>query len=211
MADDDDTSAHRPHLDRRFLRVRVNACSRSKSSHAPRFGEKLGQKRGATFFIAGPMVDYGVVPFEMMVRDADLIVACPLSVGRTYLSNDEREMYTEYVAAPTKIFAQRHSTAKSTPGPNPILIKHWGGRTEIEGVEVIAEEGVLRLLPTDVPLILFLLYDGATNRYRVYAHSIGAVAVEGTRVRPLFQKSFDTQRFEGMHYQQFVRAVIQNR
>ena len=113
-------------------------------------------------------------------------------------------MYTDYVVAPTRVFLQGRSPVGQRPGPNPLIVKQWGGRMIIEGTQVIVEDSTLPLLPTDVPIVLFVVFDDKDQCYHVYNDSAGAMAVHGTKVKPLHKPPAGLERFVGMGYANFV-------
>src|SRR5947208_15967483 len=72
------------------------------------------------------------LPFEHVVRDADLIVHCSLKKIRTYLSDTQMELFTDYQVIPFTVIAQRQLRASQRPGTQmPIVVRQWGGETTI--------------------------------------------------------------------------------
>jgi hypothetical protein len=127
-----------------------------------------------------------VIPLTLdeMVRRSELIVEGTLRVRRTYLSDDQQWIYTEYEVTPSIILANRQRVAAKRPGrPETIMLKQSGGRMVVNGLEVVAEEHQFRLLPTEEPIFLFLTDKDQDGTYEV-VDGAGAVVVRDSQVKP---------------------------
>jgi hypothetical protein len=126
-----------------------------------------------------------VIPLSLgeMVRRAELILEGTLRVRRTYLSDDQTWIYTEFDVLPSTVFIHRRSGPAKRPGPEIIVLKQSGGRMTVSGLEVIAEESQFRLLPTGEPVFLFLSDDDRDSVYEVVGGA-GAIVARDSQMRP---------------------------
>jgi hypothetical protein len=59
-----------------------------------------------------------------MAQAADLIVRGTVGPGRTYLSADQKNLYTDYLVTPRRVLAPRASEASSAPAAAaPMIVK----------------------------------------------------------------------------------------
>src|SRR5262249_41419361 len=82
-------------------------------------------------------VEWALPKLDDAVRDADLIVRGTLTELKTYLSADERTLYTDYIVTPSALVAARQvaggPTLTAPTAPAPIVVRVWGGETTIDG------------------------------------------------------------------------------
>jgi len=123
-----------------------------------------------------------------MVQAADLIVLGTVGTGKTYLSADQRDLYTDYLVTPRRVLAQR-IPAQSSPraAAAPIIVKRWGGQIVLNGVSVTQEEHDLRTFQSGDDLLLLLMYDKTDGKYRLYGGISGAFSVSNGRVVSLLK------------------------
>ncbi len=154
--------------------------------------------------------DHIVLPLRDMVQRSDLILQALVRPRRTYLSDNQSWLYTEFEATPIRILAQpRPRVPQQQPGPSPILIEQSGGSAVFNGVEVIVRDSEFHLLPTGEPLVLFLTYDEKNDRYRLLG-SASAFAVRASRIVPLLKSHVVEAEFGGIPYDQFIRDIQEN-
>ncbi len=146
------------------------------------------------------------LPFDALAREADTIVYGTVTALRTYLSDDQREVLTDYEVTPIQVVAQRVVKPSPTPGPQPIVITQWGGQLTIDGVQVTAEDHNLPMLPAGVPLVLFLTSSAKGGRH-AGDDIMKAFAVDGVRMRPLSKPPLALERFKGVELGQFLKEV----
>ena len=123
---------------------------------------------------------------EEMVPKADLIVHGTVELRNTYLSADQRDLYTDYLVTPLRVFAQRTPQVATAPGaPLPIVLKRWGGQTVLNGVSVTVEDRDLRQFRSGDELVLVLVYDSADGKYQLAGDISGAFSVSRGQILPL--------------------------
>ena len=131
-----------------------------------------------------------VASFESAIRDADLIVQGSVRKLKTYMTNDQMQLYTDFEVLPTSTILARRSLGSTRPGQvTSIVIRMWGGETEINGLPVTFQNTNFPELPTDRPLLLLLKYRDDVEKYELYDNA-WALALKGGRtleplVRPM--------------------------
>jgi hypothetical protein len=141
-----------------------------------------------------------------MVASSDLVLVGTLEQSRVYLSDDQTELYTEYRINPTEVVVQRKPQVSASPGAQPILMRQWGGRTEIGGVEVNVIDSNLAPLPTGVPLVL-LLTRAADGVYELVGVSDGAFSARGGKVRAMRYPPTGAEKYREMTLGLFVAEL----
>ena len=132
-------------------------------------------------YVTSRITEMAPPPFETIVKSADLIVHGSLKKLRTYLSADQRTLYTDFEVVPTNTIAGSAISANAKPGPSPLILRQWGGETEIDGVLVkITEEG-FPLLPVDQPLLLILRFNADAGKYEIAGTFGGAFQLQQGR------------------------------
>jgi hypothetical protein len=137
-------------------------------------------------------------PFEPLVAEADLIVHATVTPIRTYLSADQREVFTDYAVSPIRMLFKRNVDASATPGVvASIVMTAWGGRMTVEGVEVVLRDRNAPQLGDRVEAALFLKED-APGRYRLVSDVTGALGVTAGRIRFLNADEAYDERFKSI-------------
>lgn len=144
-------------------------------------------------------------PLKEIASKADLIVRGRVESSTTYLSGDQRSLYTDYIIFPRRVMSQTKVQSSPQPGVvSAITVKRWGGRTVIDGVQVTAEDADLRFFEAGEEVYLFLVHSDDEGKYELLG--LGAFAVSQHGIRPLV-KHPDHQRFEGWSAVQFESEV----
>jgi hypothetical protein len=134
-------------------------------------------------------------PFEPMVSSADLIVHATVRPIRTYLSEDQVELFTDYVVTPLRIMYERSLRPSKTPGAvAPIALTVWGGRTMLEGVEVELRDKDAPRLDDNSEVVLYLREDTGGS-FRLVSEVTGALGVTAGKVNFLNREQAYDDRF----------------
>jgi hypothetical protein len=105
----------------------------------------------------------------MAVRNADLIVQGELTRLKTYLSADQKTLYTDYQLTPEKHIASRVPVNLSKPGPAPVyVLRDWGGATVIDGVDVKVDTRGELAMPIGKPVLVFPTFNEEIQKYEIY-------------------------------------------
>jgi hypothetical protein len=146
--------------------------------------------------------------FEDIVARADLIVQGRVAQTKTYLSNDQIHLFTDFVVAPTRVVLQRTGLTVRRPGESTeIIVKQFGGTTMIDGVQVSDSDDDMPLLQNGANVLLILVYNKEEAKYQLPDEVAGAFSVAGSRIAPLLRASRKFERFHGMDVTQFEAEV----
>jgi hypothetical protein len=147
------------------------------------------------------------VALEEIVATADLIVHGTVAPVSAYLSDDEKELYTDYAVTPLRVILQRGAVTSQAPElPRPIIVKHWGGHTVIEGVDV-------SLVDTDLPPfangaeVVLVLKSHMDGKYRISKEVAGVLGVSAGRIATPVSLALRAERFTGLTIAQFESEV----
>ena len=95
------------------------------------------------------------VPLQNVITATELAVEGTVHPIRTYLSDDECALYTDYAVTVTGVHRGAVAAA-SKPGDVPLMITLWGGQAEIDGTKVIVMDMELPLLRAGQRVLLLL-------------------------------------------------------
>jgi hypothetical protein len=160
----------------------------------------------------GPVVLIQIVelvpePLDTLIKTADLILYGVVSRNVTYLSEDERDLFTDSTIMPIRVVVQRNVSTSARPGlPAPVVVKRWGGQAVINGIQVSQEQRNLRALTAGEEVFLFLVYDASSQKYQLPGGLSGAFAVAGGRLQDLVHHQF-YKTFDGMAVDQLVPEI----
>lgn len=115
-------------------------------------------------------------PFDPLVSSADLIVHANIRFVRTYLSDDQSELFTDYAVTSRRVLYQRSLPQSRTLTVAPILLTVWGGRTMLEGVDVELRDKDAPRLGDNSEVVLFLREEGGGS-YRLVSDVTGALGI----------------------------------
>lgn len=151
-------------------------------------------------------------PFDQIVKGADVIVRGTVTPVRTYLSEDQYEVYTDYQLTPVHVVFQKASVGTAAPGiiSEPITIARWGGTLTIDGVQVTLSDRDAPSFEATADMVVFLAYDGLRRRYRLVSEVAGAFRSQNGVIEPLV-KHERYQRFRGMTFERFETEVRRSR
>jgi hypothetical protein len=148
-------------------------------------------------------------PFEEIVAKADLIVHGRAVATKTYLSDDQMHLYTDYLITPVRVLLQRTVMSTPVPGatPPPIIVRQFGGEMMIDGVTVSDQDDEQPPLQSGAEVLLILVYNKADGKYRLPEDIAGAFSVNGSQIAPLMRPPVKYERFSGMSLLQLTSEV----
>jgi hypothetical protein len=149
-------------------------------------------------------VPSGLPPtIQEIVRQSDLIVLGTISNPRSYLSDDQTEVFTDYsVLRPVTLFT---STVARVPGPVAdanLTVTFLGGKVTINGLVFSAEHEALPLPEPGTECVLLLKRVG--GRHFVSGRYFGMFQTSGDRVTPLVRKPGFASEYAGATGRQFA-------
>jgi len=144
--------------------------------------------------------------FDTLVREADLVVHGRANPVRTYLSPDQREVYTDYEITPMAVIRHRgNPPTVSKPGSIPILVTVWGGKIVVNGIDVVVQDLNVRPLEPGDEVVLFLEKAATPDRYRIVGEIGGMFGVADQRVQSLGRGYY--KEVDGRSVADLARAV----
>lgn len=122
-------------------------------------------------------------PLEEIVPKANLVARGKVESSKAYLSDDQRDLYTDWVFTPSRVILKRAGPVSRMPSPGgPITVQCWGGQTIIQGVQVRIEDKDFRAFRPGEELLLILKYDSSDGKYRLVSPVSGAFELTGGHV-----------------------------
>jgi hypothetical protein len=123
---------------------------------------------------------------ENVVQGADLIVESIVNGSVSYLTADERDIYTDYDLTIVQELFQRQMITTTRPGVAvPIIVKSYGGRVVIDGLTIevdgISNDTRVALKPGE-HAYLFAKLDAKDSKWRLTPHDVFPII--GTDVVP---------------------------
>lgn len=174
----------------------------------PQLAQRLGQRE-----IYLPRVAE-IVPTELSAlrSQSDLIVTARVTEIRTYLSDDQRSILTEYQVSPTRVILQKNVQPARVPGmPPSIVLTRWGGTMQIAGVRVTQVDTTVPSLEPTKEYVLFLRQDkGASDNFVDVNAIAGTWELRGGAVvLPAEAEAYgETLRsFRGMAAEEMIRQL----
>lgn len=128
-------------------------------------------------FLTNRAPDVAPIPFDAFVESADLIVCGSLVRIGTYLSNDERELYTDYEVLADDVISSRREQLAALQGHRPLVVRQWGGELNLHGVDVKITDENFPPMPTGVRLLLLMSYEPETGKYTITGKFGGVFAI----------------------------------
>jgi hypothetical protein len=141
---------------------------------------------GEVMMVPGPLSDYPRKTVAQFTREADVVFHGRLIRLNTYVSEDGRQVVSDYAIRDSRLLAARSDEAysRAVDASKPRTVTLTGGELLLEGVTVRGASSVLRHVVDGGEYLLFLTPRQAGGAgYAVY--SAGIFAVEGGRVKPL--------------------------
>jgi hypothetical protein len=143
--------------------------------------------------------------FEQLVADADLILIGRISPPHCYLSESEREIYSDHAIQVGQFLTSR--PLQKAPGVMaPIVLRHLGGEVWLEGIRVRYHNATLPGLPIGRDVVLFLK-GRADNKYEIARVVFGLFEIEDGRVRVFARRRSQLQQFDGTPLTDFVERI----
>lgn len=128
------------------------------------------------------------VRLDELFDKGDVIVHGIASIATTRLSENQREVYTDFTIIPRRIMRQRVIASGQRPGvAEPLVFTQFGGKLLYDGVVVECFDKEAPLVENGAEGIFFLTPDRQLNRYRLVGDGAGALIVKSNRIVPLMK------------------------
>jgi hypothetical protein len=146
-------------------------------------------------------------PTAEVLRDADTVVRGVIGDAHSRLSDDQRDVETDYSVLQPVVLYQKTAIASSRPGVTPLIaVTLNGGTIEINGLSFTLIDYLLKGLPVGDECLLVLKKSGAG--YYLAGHGFGAFGIEAGRVKPLANKSGFATEYAGMDVERVSADII---
>jgi hypothetical protein len=145
---------------------------------------------------------------EQILPQADLVVYGTVGQIDTYLSADQKALYSDCVINPIRVVLPQSIATVARPGQVPqIVVNRWGGQTTIDGVSVAVVDDNLPSFHTGEEVFLILRYDSGDRKYHLSNDELsGAFFVIGNQIQPLVAHHV-YERFRGMTVAQMESEI----
>lgn len=168
--------------------------------------EKLAE--AGKSLIAGTTVPSGPPPsVQEIIRGTDTLVRGIIGPGRAYLSEDQREIYTDYPIEKPLILFQSAPVSSARPGVMPrITVTVSGGTVTVGNLTFTSMVDALPTLQPGTECLLLLKRIG--DRYQIAGAYYGAFGIEHGKSKPLTKKQGFAREYDGASAQATVDDVL---
>jgi hypothetical protein len=147
-------------------------------------------------------------PFEELVGSSDLVLQASVAPLRTYLSDDQYDVFTDFLVTPLTVLLQRTPDTSAVPGDaRSIVVRQYGGRMVLDGVQITAVNR--DAVPFDTtPTVVLFLKRAQTGGYELVHERLGVFRVRDGQLEPPTTAG-DYSRFRGMSIGQLDAEIRQ--
>jgi hypothetical protein len=129
---------------------------------------------------------------DQLLRNADVVVRAVIGPARSHLTDDQREIQTDYsVSNPVILFSATRLASSN------LLVVLQGGSVTINGLTFTSESEALPALKEGAEYLLILRHVG--DAYEVSGPYLGAFEIERGTVRVATRKQGFGREFDGAH------------
>ena len=119
-----------------------------------------------------------------LLSETDLIVTGTIVSSRSYLSDDQRDVYTDHVIGNVVLVHQSKSAVGVKPGIVPqVTVTQLGGTVTVNGIRFTQKETALLPLQVGTNALFLLHRDG--ERYMIVSKYYGVFKITNDRMMPL--------------------------
>lgn len=160
----------------------------------------------------GGMVDAsipsGVAPsVDVILSKVDAVVRGVVGAPHSYLSDDQRDVFTDYPILNPVFIYQKSLSPSPIPGIGPVAtVTLLGGTININGREYAARFAALPSLPSGQECLLLLTREG--SRYRIAGLHYGAFAITNGRVVVLTAKEGFAGEYRNAPATQVIADIV---
>jgi hypothetical protein len=157
--------------------------------------------------------DVSPVQIEELAKGADLIIEGKLVRRHSYLSGDEKHIYTDYeVVQATVISQQRTSDLSPRPTAPPKtgpIVQLYGGELSVGGSDVTVNDNSRERFANGAEMLLFLTPpDPKTGKRRLYRGSAGAFEIrQDGRLKPLNRAAEPDRWLKDANLEAVIRRI----
>lgn len=157
---------------------------------------------------SGASIPSGVAAsIDDIVADTDAIVRGIVGEPRSYLSQDQTDVYTDYRLSNPVIAYQSKVLSSPRPGMPSVIVTLLGGTVTIDGLSFTSRHEALPELPLGAEC-LFLLKNTDDDHYRIAGTYYGVFAITGGRLTPLTRKHGFAPEYQGAIAEEGTQAMV---
>jgi hypothetical protein len=142
---------------------------------------------------------------ESLLSSTDLVVRGVVTQTRSYLSPNQRDVYTDYEVRRPRVLYRVGSSSDGRPGVDSMTVTLLGGTIELNGLTFKAVHKGLPSLPSGEEHILLLRQ--SDSRFFIAGDYFGAFRVVRGRVEPSVRKGGFAEKYKGMPAAEAARAL----
>jgi hypothetical protein len=145
---------------------------------------------------------------DELARRATLVVRGHVQRIRTYLSEDQRTIYTDYQVESVRLISSRSPLLGADPGRMPIVFTVWGGETMVNGVRVVMDD--LNMIPLEdgADTIVFLRPRATGDALELVSEIAAIFSVDSNnRIHPHVAGSPTQDDLARLTADEFVREI----
>jgi hypothetical protein len=144
---------------------------------------------------------------DAVLSRVDTVVRGTVGDSRSYLSPDQRDVWTDYQIINAIVLYQKRLSPTKTPGMIPtVSVTLRGGALTVNGRAFVARESGLPELPKGAECLFLLTHDN--GKYVIAGRYYGAFAIRDDRVVPLTKKEGYAIEFSDVSISRVVSDVL---
>jgi hypothetical protein len=134
---------------------------------------------------------------DSLLRRTDRIAKGTLGSSRSFLSEDQRQIFTEFqIVSPTILF-DRNPPVGSRPGVvEPVTVTQLGGTVTINGLRFTEINETLPLMKEGTTVLVLL--EQKAGRFLLVGDFLGAFEIRGNSMTPLVRKEDFAREYRGV-------------
>jgi len=180
--------------------------SGSASSQSPTIPEMLA--KAGTPLTLNLDVPSGPAPsVDQLLETTDVVVRGVVEAPRSYMSPDERDVWTDYVIRNPRILYQSSPDLSHKPGTTAAFtVTIYGGAIEINGLAFKSDHAALPLLTAGQEYLLLL--QQRDRKYFIAERYFGAFRVANGSVEPSTKKNGFAEDYKGQPVADVEAALV---
>jgi len=155
-----------------------------------------------------PATPSGLAPSVASLLDStDVLVTGRVGKGRSYVSDDQTEIFTDFPLEDATVLFQRVAATSNRPGPQPpISVTQRGGTVAVDGHTFTQKEGGLPPLQPGTQVLCLLNHVRA--KYQIAGWYWGVFVVEDGKLRPLVTRDDFAPDYRGIALKEAVQSMM---
>lgn len=173
----------------------------------PTIPEILARTEPGGGFVSATMPSGPAPAIDTLLSRVDVVVRGVVGDGQSYLSEDQREVFTDYQIINPIMLYQKSLGSTKVPGTvSAVSVTLRGGAIVVNGREFVARESGLPSLPKGAECLFLLAHENGKNM--IAGRYYGAFAIRDGRVVPLTLKEGYARELEGASGAQVISGIV---